>query len=223
MKKSTIILFVFLILCLHICFSISDEYLYINEKNNVTVSCFSGGLPCDNTYSCNLTVLNPDSNKLIDNSDMTYGNPFYYELSEFNVTQSGDYKIIAYCYNTTDAKSSTYFMRANYMGKDYTGFNNLGIYIILILAIVGSLYASFQLKNFHIIPKIVLFFNGLINLLGALFISYLDLTNADISFAILTMFTVNGLVLMVVFYLVAKRVLFDAAKMKEADEGEDYV
>jgi len=67
---------------------------------NITETCEAEGFPCDNTFGCNITIINPIEQVVVRDATMTKSFPNYI-YSFTNTSELGNYKISVYCTNGT--------------------------------------------------------------------------------------------------------------------------
>jgi len=208
------IFLIFTILFSSIAFAEVTDYLKMNEKQNISLNC----VDCDNTIECNITLLNPNKNKIVDNKQMVQGIPYTYEINENNVTQYGDYRVLATCYNLTHRESTDYIMRANWNGGEFISQNNTGIYIVMVIIIAGCLYSAFTLNKRYSFSKGVLFATGFVNLLGSLLIVFADVTNANLTTPLWALVIINCTLFLIIVYDVTMNIVKDHFTEKETKE-----
>ncbi len=108
-----------LFLSLIIIFSLSTVYaqqqdirFYHTQGTNLTIyeKCRVDGAICDNSYLCNLTILSPLQNIIIDNVEML-GNGIYrnFSMTEENQSFNGIYESTIDCSNSSLSGSNTFF------------------------------------------------------------------------------------------------------------------
>jgi len=64
----------------------------------IVETCTLIGFPCDNTYECNITIINPNEDVVIRDEPMTRNFPTY-NYTFTNTSDLGYYKIYVYCSN----------------------------------------------------------------------------------------------------------------------------
>jgi hypothetical protein len=197
-----------------IAFAEVTDYLKLNEVQNITLNC----IDCGSTINCNITLLNPDKTKIVNNKQMTQGIPYTYQLDTNNVTKYGDYRVMATCYNSTQTASTDYIMRANWNGGEFISQNNTGIYIVMVIIIAGCLYSAFTLNKRYSFSKGVLFATGFVNLLGALLIVFSDVTNANLTTPLWSLVIINCTLFLIIVYDVTMNIMKDHFTEKETKE-----
>jgi len=81
--------------------AVDDDYIGKQYENmDIIETCVFQGAPCDRSYSCNITIINPNQDVIVLNLPMTKNNTIYnYTLTNTNVL--GSYKLKTYCTNGT--------------------------------------------------------------------------------------------------------------------------
>lgn len=98
-----------------------EESSYIFKQStdiDLKISCFDlNNTYCNAGTNCNLTILNPNSNSLINNQQMTYNTAFYnYTLNTTQTSYLGEYPVIILCSGISSGFSSFNF-QVTYTGK----------------------------------------------------------------------------------------------------------
>lgn len=101
MDKKILLTFIFSMFLLSFTSAVSPDYIaeYCSSVD-IKETCTVDGFPCDDSYSCNITIINPNLEVVVRDGEMTRNFPIYnYTFS--NTTILGDYTIHIYCTNTT--------------------------------------------------------------------------------------------------------------------------
>jgi len=117
-----------LFLSLIIIFSLSTVYaqqedirFYHPKDTNLTIyeKCRVNGVICDSSYECNLTVLSPLQNIIIDNVEML-GDSVYrnFTMTEENQSSNGIYESTIDCSNSSLSGSNTFFYKVTPNGSE---------------------------------------------------------------------------------------------------------
>ena len=146
MKKILLILFVAIVFINVV--SAEPSYIFKqNEEVDLKVSCFKNDYSfCAITTTCNLTIIFPNNDILIDNELMTNNvNYFNYTLSEGINSRIGEYPVSVSCEGTYNG-FSTFTYEVTETGES-AGNYRIAIYIIIILAwllfIIGAYKAEY--------------------------------------------------------------------------------
>lgn len=215
MKKIIYILLFILMISLVTALEIKD-YKKLNENVNITTFCFDNANSyCPREYKCNITIINPNGFVIVDNKPMTnLSNQYNYTI---NFSKTGDYKVSTICTNNVLYGNENYMLRVNEQGGEYQGYGLYGFYIILFVISIVYIAASFLLNKVHIVPKILLFFMSIVNLIIGILISYLDSVSFDYNSIILGLFIGNGTIFIVVGYFYLIQVFQDVADQDKED------
>lgn len=141
---------------------------------DIKLPCILNNSYCTNASQCNATIMYPNNTIFYDNQIMTY-NKAYHNLTLSRSDIIGEYFSTVVCYDTGNKGSTTFSFLINSSGEKDRENQLLVVYIILITMVIIYIYSSFALGEEHIIPKMVLFFMGFINLIAGLFLAYIDL------------------------------------------------
>lgn len=107
MKK--IMWIIMIVLILPIVFAPEPSYyLERSTRVNLKINCFdTSDSPCDDSTTCQITILYPNQTSLITNGSMTWNsNYFNYTLSPTETSQSGEYSVTTICQGTEDGFST---------------------------------------------------------------------------------------------------------------------
>ena len=167
MKKLILIPIVFLFII--ILASASSYVFEQNEAVDLKVACVDEvEQPCNATIHCNITILYPNGNTLIDNQPMTYGAVYYtYSLTSDQTSTLGEYSVNIFCLGTGNGFSTfTYeITETGEAGGDY----RVAIYVIIILGwllfIIGAYRAEY---TFVALAGIILLISGVYVLINGL-------------------------------------------------------
>lgn len=188
-----------LFLSLIIIFSLSSVYaqqedrrFYHPQETNLTIyeKCRVDGAICDNSYSCNLTILSPSQIIIIDNVGML-GDGIYrnFSMTEENQSINGIYEATIDCYNSTLSGSNTFFYKITPNGSEPIdegqGLVLLGsiFFLIIISCCIGfmgikSTNTTVSLSMVSFSTLIMVFSLGLIlNILELSLGTFSDITN----------------------------------------------
>lgn len=145
------------------CSSVQVGYTYCDKPNsaekpvfqyfpaqpvNLNIPCWADGKPCNYDFTCNATVIKPDSSIYLTANPTQNGNIF--NLSFIAPSDYGKYNVVVWCTNTT-ASEYDYFEFS--IGKN--GVGDIGIFLVLFLFIAVLFAMNFMLSDEHFILKLV--------------------------------------------------------------------
>lgn len=225
MKKILIILALSLVLISFISAQDIRYYVEYNRGANLTEKCTINGMICDSSYECNLTVVDPDLQILVNNDGMTRTNGVYvYELLDNQTINLGKYEDNVYCYNGVYNGTNTFYHKVTGNGNEdpdgivvvlFVGaFIILMFYLIFfVLYGIGHFIAlDFDMKD--------LAFNmgGYFALLGLYMLGRFYVGNLDIN-GFLEIFIYIGAITNVFLPITAFMVCFFKQNMKVGDRN----
>lgn len=152
-RKIFLISFLFTILLINVISS--QEIRFTGQQNtklNIFEECESNGFACDETYSCNITVRDPNQTVLILNKQMTRNDTIYNYTLDINKTNIlGKYENTVVCTNSSLAGTNIFFHEITPSGSEPLGTGQgstlIGILGILIFAIIFFLMLGIFAKN----------------------------------------------------------------------------
>jgi len=161
----------------------------IYRKNTdipIIIPCFDADNNyCDLSYGCNVTIVAPNNQVLVNNAAMTYNSAFFnYTFSKSLNTLSGQYMVSSVCTNTTFSGYSIFYFESNESGlfsNDWTFILAVGIIIFLFL-FAASLVNAEQ----HPVLQIMLFVCAFLN--AIIIPAFFMISNSKILFYKLFMF-----------------------------------
>jgi len=126
--------------------AIEGNYDYITAyytEVNITETCEVNGFPCDNTFGCNITIINPLEQVVVRDNLMTRNFPNY-AYTFTNTSELGNYKISVYCTNGTGSGlNDELVLKVSTNGKPDTIKVQIFMLVIALIAFVLATY----LKN----------------------------------------------------------------------------
>lgn len=144
--KRQIILLTFLLFTLSIVTS-QEVRFYHEEGQNLTIyeKCRIDGQPCDTTYVCNITILNPVESKIVNGDSMNYGSNYYnYSVLSTLLEDVGSYETTIDCGNGTYYGSNTFYFNVNPLGTEPVDSGQGNILIIAgVFLIILSLFLTY--------------------------------------------------------------------------------
>jgi hypothetical protein len=209
MRKITFLV-AFLILTLLFLTSIvsaADFYYKRGEVIDLKINCFKSGANCDNSITCKLTTLYPNSTVFIDNAAMTYNTAYYsYEILDSNVT--GLYTNSMVCSDGTTSTYSLFIFEINNRGNGEQS-SIVNAFIILLPIIFGILLiiATFGLGEDHQTLKFGFLILALLSFIVSIgmaivTVSYYSYFTSLIDTLGLWVYVYGCFYLLVVFYLI---------------------
>jgi len=212
MKKA---LFLMILLFVGIVIASPSFFYKMGDVIDLKVPCDNAGKACSGSAVCNVSIMYPNATTFIDTQTMSNNGDFHnYTLSDTDVP--GEYQTIVFCVDGNQNGTSTFSFKINTSGDDENDQQILAVYMILIAMVFGYLYAAFKLDEGHIIPRMILFFTGILNLVVALLISYIDLVYGfSTSKMILYLFEGNIFIVMILMVYFLLDIIKKSANIKE--------
>lgn len=217
----------FLLLVFPIVFAQSDktEFYKLNEKIDLTAQCLNDGNRCSGSATCNISIIYPNGTSFVSNAAMSpiVGNSylFNYTLSKSDVV--GIYTASIYCIDGSNENNNDFYFYINNSGLEEMGGLYIGFFIILAVVIIAYFYAGFNVDEKKFGVKVILFFSGFLNIVGALIGTIMIQTNwlglYQVSEILLWL---NGLIIFLmasyyVYYMITKHM----NDLAEENEDED--
>lgn len=147
-------------------------------------ACFNNGFFCDSSFTCNITLISPNGDVLVDNQVMT--NQVSYRnitVSQSSNNQLGFVQGIESCSNSTNAGLDTFTVSITGDGKPFQQFPQQFFIIILALALVVIGLAQEKLRMFKHMGAILMMIMGVITIYpGYSFINYTTLLGKGLGF-----------------------------------------
>lgn len=175
----------FLILLIGIPFiSAADFTFQVNEEVDLRIPCFNNGTYCSSAAVCNSTILYPNGNIMIIDSDMTANNSF------FNVTLTktenhflGEHSIIMVCCEAGDCGSNTYVMEITADGFASKQIPFQFLVVIFGFLLIGVGLTQERLRIFKHAGSMLVFIMGVLTLYpGYSFINWTTLMGKTLGF-----------------------------------------
>lgn len=125
--------------------SAADDQYYGKQYEDVTITetCADEGFHCDATFTCNITIVDPNQKIVVLNAAMTRNETIYnYTFTSTDVL--GEYKIKTYCGNTTfSGENLDGTLDVTTTGKE----SSFAINIFLILVSLGLFILALYMNN----------------------------------------------------------------------------
>lgn len=124
--------------------SFTTALTYQQDKEvNLTVTCLNDGY-CDATTICNINVIDPNGDKIVDGENMDY----YTSSFKYNLTNNllGKYLVSGYCTDGIIQDEINYEYNVNLSGQDSNAGSLLST-IFLILAFSGLIFVVWYSKD----------------------------------------------------------------------------
>ncbi len=124
-------------------------YHQINTNLTVYEKCRINGAVCGIGFKCNITVLSPSQELVIDNQGMTRGEVYYnYSIINTDVIPNGVYETTIDCTNLTDAGSNTFFYQITPNGSKpmETSQGIIAFVAIVMLTVIAIVCLSLSYK-----------------------------------------------------------------------------
>lgn len=151
MKK--IILIIILGLFLISCISAQETRFVVQQDTEINIfeSCNLEGLPCDNSFQCNLTIQTPSQTLLIVDGNMSKDQSQYnYTLTSSQTSQLGIYRSEVCCNNNTDGACNVFYYEITRSGSTQTTSQSI-MYVSLLLTtiilFIICLYGAFIING----------------------------------------------------------------------------
>ena len=173
----------------------------IEYENTSNITIFDNLVAIGRGSDCNFTLY--FDNKQNQTGEMTK-NGLAYSYNAGNLTD-GVYSGAIECNRSINSSTSNYYVgeckfevnnqKTLVRGID-EGLTMFGLFLILVGLAAIYIVAAFKLDEVHIIPKVLLFFAAIINLIADVFLGWLDIRGADIATPLLGMISANLVVFM---------------------------
>ncbi len=168
------IVFLFIFLALPLVTAQKDPTFQFNKQFDLKRPCSNNGFFCDSGYECNLTLIYPDGNLLVNNQitadQVSFRN---ITISQASNNQLGVIEAIHSCNNGTQAGLDTFDVIITADGKEFQAFPNQFFIIIIGLMMVGAGFVMDRLRMFKHMGSILLIIMGVVTLYpGYNFINY---------------------------------------------------
>jgi len=144
-----------IILCMMVSIALAsdpEQYYKINDQVNVNVPCYtSDNEYCSNVTLCNVTIINPKSDIMVNNSAMQYHPGFF----NYTITPTilGDYTVYAMCTDGVETGIENLKIQINNVGtKIENVLPMLIFYIILITITMILLIAAIDAESPMMLP-----------------------------------------------------------------------
>ncbi len=182
MKKILLILFMGMFFISLV--SAANPTFQVNTQYDLKRACSSEGFFCDSVFDCNITIVYPDGNLIVDNILMTD------QVSFRNVTinssqnvELGQHSAIMSCNNGTNAGLDTFTIDVTANGEAFRSFPIEFIVIIFGFLLVGIGAFFEKVKLFQSIGSMILIVMGMVTLFpGYSFINWQTLTGKALGF-----------------------------------------
>jgi len=182
MKKILLTLILGMFLISLVC--ATDLIFQFNEKIDLKRPCFNNGSFCSGSAVCNITVLYPDGESLLNNQLMTN------QISFHNITilqslnnQLGIHQAIMSCNDGGLYGSDTFEIDITADGKEYQVFPTEFIFLILGFLFIGFGIVSERCRIFKHLGSILIMIIGVITLYpGYSFINWTTLLGKGVGF-----------------------------------------
>jgi hypothetical protein len=135
MKKSVIFLVLYGIGILLFISIVSAATYEQNNELDLKVPCSNNGTICSNSATCEISIIDPNSDFLINNQSMTNNNNsiFSYYLNEDQIFILGDYRVVVFCSDGSFNGYTNFIYEITETGES-AGNYRVAIYVIIILA-----------------------------------------------------------------------------------------
>lgn len=129
-----------------------EQYYKINDQVNVNIPCYtSDNLYCNSSTLCNVTIINPKSDILVNNYAMQYHSGFF----NYTITPTilGDYTVFSMCTDGVETGTENFKIQINNVGaKIENVLPMLIFYIILITVTMILLIAAINAESPMMLP-----------------------------------------------------------------------
>ena len=178
-----LLLLIFLVLPL---VNAEDLTFQVNKNFDLKRACSDRGFFCDNGFDCNLTLIYPDGNLMIDNKNMTFSGSFRnFTINYTQNNQLGLHPAIMECSNGTDAGIDTFQVVITADGKEFQVFPTQIIIIFFGFALIGVGFISERLRMFKHLGSILIIIMGVLTLYpGYSFINWTTLMGKGFGFTL---------------------------------------
>jgi len=149
---------ILLILLIMINVVIADEpvaYYHIDDTFNLNIPCYNSGSYCSATATCNITIIDPQVNTLVNNKQMT--NSGSYHNITINPTVVGDYQTYVMCTDGSDSNYNSFIFQVNNVGREIENVQPMLLfYVFLIVIILFFLSLAVKYDSPMILPLMFL-------------------------------------------------------------------
>lgn len=151
-RKKVFSMLIFIVLLLNLNFVLAQTEdlpirFYHEIETNLTISetCRVDGAICDASYSCDLSVLDPNQDTVLDTITMLNGGTYWnFTLNETQTTPNGIYTATVDCTNSTLAGSNTFYYQVTPDGsKPIDTGQSLVLIVALSILIIIALAIGF--------------------------------------------------------------------------------
>ncbi len=158
-----------------------------NEEFDLKRACFNNGFFCGSGFTCNITLLYPDGQVLVNNQVMTnQGSYRNITVSKESNQQLGFIQGIESCSNSTSAGPDTFTIAITGDGKPFQIFPQQFFIIIFSLALVVIGLIQEKLRMFKHLGSIMMMIMGIITVYpGYSFINYSTLLGKGVGFVLI--------------------------------------
>ncbi len=180
------LIFLFLILLVLPLVSAQTELTFsFNDEVDLKRPCFNNGTFCSSSALCNITVIYPDGNLLLDNEPMTNQVSYFNKtIAQGGINQLGFYPSIMSCCDLGNCGADTFDIEVTGDGLPNQVFPIQFVIIILSFFLIGLGYFFDGLRMFKHVGSIILMILGVITLYpGYSFINYTTLFGKAIGFS----------------------------------------
>jgi len=164
-----------------------DNSFQFNQDFDLKRACSDRGFFCDSSFRCNISIMYPNGNIMVDNQRMTLNSSFRnITIARALNNQLGIHKAIMSCNNVTDAGQDTFDIIITGDGNDFQQFPTQVVYIFIAIAlvIVGSLSEKLRLVKY--MGSIFGMIMGVLTLYpGYSFINYSTLLGKGLGFSMI--------------------------------------
>jgi hypothetical protein len=198
-------------------------YFEKNSNIKLQVPCQDDiGNPCNESVSCNLTLIYPNSSVYIYDAPMTRNGTSFYNYSVGSSAVTGRYNGFMNCASPTGGAVYPFFMVISNMPL-YINSMNLGIYAVLIALSFLYIYVAFKLTAVHLTTKLILFGGGLMNSVAVLFVYYLDMLNANLVYVMLSFFLAHLILFIAVLYFFMQQIALQTIESEKQKEDKGLI
>lgn len=112
-----------------------EQYYKINDNVNINIPCYtSDNEYCNSSTICNVTIINPKSDIIVDNKQMQYNIGFFnYTINPSNL---GDFTIYSLCTDGVETGTDNFKIQINNIGAKIENLLPMLIFYIMILSVV---------------------------------------------------------------------------------------
>ncbi len=155
-----------------------------NTEFDLKRACFDNGFFCSSVFTCNITLISPDGQVLVNNQVMTnQGSYRNITVSQISNDQLGFIQGIESCSNSTSAGPDTFTVAITGDGKPFQIFPQQFFIIILSFAMIVIGLAQEKLRMFKHMGAILMMIMGVITIYpGYSFINYTTLLGKGLGF-----------------------------------------